>query len=251
LINTFYGPSKQGVNRAVWGLSYEGPLNLNFGTSKAASQLPHTPDGGPAVLPGRYKVTVEVKGQPAQLQWVTVKADPRFQPDLAAWKATTEAMLEVSDDLSVLDAALNRANGLKKQIGSLQATMESVDTEGKTYAPVVKQAKALDKKLGDWEDTVYDTRVQRDAPEDDIHYLTDLHGQMMNLFYSLSSYAAPPTEVLLQAKADYHQKVTAALQSFNHLLTNDVAAFNHMAAQHEAGTLVAGQPVKLTSSAGK
>lgn len=254
LVNTFYGPSKQGVNRAVWGLSYEGPLNLDFGSSKAASQLPHTPDGGPAVLPGRYQVTVTIKGQPAQSQWVTVEADPRFQPDLAGWRATIQAMLEVSDDLSALDAALNRANRLKTQLGSLQSTMESMDNEasGNGYAPVLTQAKELDKKLGGWEATVYDTRVQRDAPEDDIHYLADLRGQVMSLFYSLSSYATSPTEVLLQAKADYHAKVMQALEGFNHLLSNDVAAFNHMAAQHEAGTLVAGQPVEVKkSSAGE
>jgi hypothetical protein len=251
LVNVLHAPAKQGFNRFSWRLDYEGPTKLTF--------LPVNPqeeenpffnrNSGPPVVPGTYKVTVTVKGQ-SQTQTVQVEPDPRFHVDKSVFEAQTKAGLEVRDEVSALNRALNRMESLHTQVGALEKLLQS-SGEGTeeavpaSYRPVLEQARALDKKLRKLEEDVYNTEVQP-AGEDDIHYLARFHDRLEGISRGVfMNYDQPPSELILEEMASLRKELDAHLQAFNDFLRTDVTAFNKMALEKGANTLFAGGTIEI------
>src|SRR5262249_29564481 len=122
-IRTMYGPSKFGVNRVAWNLRYDGPKKLNFlpppPAEREESEFFFDPNAGTTALPGTYKVAVTVNGK-TETRDLQVESDPRFNLDANALRAQLKLGLELRDEISALNEALNRLNSLHKQITSLQ-----------------------------------------------------------------------------------------------------------------------------------
>ncbi len=249
-VRTFYGPSKAGFNRATWNLMYDPPTKLNFRPEPEESEF-FERNIGPPVVPGIYKVAVTVNGQ-TETQTVKVEMDPRVPMDVAAFRAQTQAALEVRDQLSAVNEAINRLESLHQQIQTVQKLLDSDEAAGKvtnvSYKPVLEQAKALDKKVRDFESRIYNTEAQEQY--DSIHYLSRFQDRLEGLFRLVASgYANPPGPLVQQEMAELRGQAEKHLAEFNNLLKTEVAAFNKLALDHGANTLFAGTPIELKAGA--
>ncbi len=259
-VNILHGPGKQGFNRVVWRMDYEGPTRLNFlpGPSQEEENPFFNRNAGPGVAPGTYKVTVTVNGQ-SQSQTAEVEADPRFHVDKAVFEAQTKAALEARDEISTLNRALNRMESIHAQVGALEKLLRASGESNETgeeavpvsYRPVLEQARSLDRKLRKLETSIYNTDVQP-AGEDSIHYLARFHDRLTGLMRSVNwAYDQPPNQLALDEMAEVRKELETHLQAFNDFLKTDVMAFNKLALEKGANTLFAGDVIELKGGAAR
>ena len=257
VIRTMYGPAKAGLNRVSWNLRYDGPKRLNFLPTppgeREEEEFFFDPSAGPTALPGTYKVAVSVNGK-TESRDIQLENDPRFDFDANALRAQLKLGLELRDEVSALNEALNRLSSLHKQITSLQEIISGDEAaEGQTnvsYKPVLEQARALDKKLSSMQSALYNTEAQPFG-QDDIHYLQHFHDQLQGLMRSvMGGYGESPTELQIEEATSLRKELEQHLQEFNAFLNTDVAAFNKTAAEHGSSTLFAGTPVQIKADAG-
>src|SRR5260370_3254952 len=153
VIRTMYGPAKYGVNRVAWNLRYDGPKRLTLvppPERDEESDFFFDPNTGPTALPGTYKIAVTVNGK-SETQSVEVQTDPRFKLDPAAMQAQFKLAMELRDEVSALNEALNRLDNLHKQIRSLQEMLGGEENDASpvnvSYKPVLEEAPSLRNQL--------------------------------------------------------------------------------------------------------
>ncbi|HXQ30283.1 MAG TPA: hypothetical protein VN848_13555 [Gemmatimonadales bacterium] len=241
---TLYGPSKQGFNRFVWDLRYAAPERLTF-EKPTEEEEDNEPPRGPPVTPGRYRVTVGASGH-TEAQWVLVAPDPHLAVSAADFVAETRTRLEVRNAVSAEHALLNRLANLGDQLDHLREAVRTAGLDSAALKPVLTQADSLGKTLKGLKDSIYDPAEQRDAIEDDVHYLGRLHERLERLgFQSSYGYAEPPSDALLEDLKRVRGELDAELARFNTLIATDIAAFNDLAASHHLPTLVAGDALSV------
>ncbi|MCU1311333.1 MAG: BNR/Asp-box repeat protein [Candidatus Angelobacter sp.] len=253
-------PSKMGYNRTEWDMRYQGPTRLNFLPNPAGGEEGgfggFQGGGGPPVMPGTYKVAVTVSGK-TETQTVEVGPDPRFPIDLASLKMQIQAGLELRDQVSAFNEALNRISSLKKQITSIEELLSAnnSDEQGQgpagggrvlaAYRPVVDQARNLRKKLDALELPLYNHEIQPGA-SDDLHYLSRFSDRLQRIMRSVvSDYGQAPNDLQLEEMAEVKKELDGHLKDLNTLLTTDVVAFNKMALESGSSTVFAGGPIEI------
>jgi hypothetical protein len=245
-------PGKQGVNRYVWALRYGGPTRLTFERPPTGEEEenPFRVVPGPRVIPGTYSVALTAGGR-TQTTKVTVEPDPVLGGAPARFAAQLRAGLEWRNAVSALHEMLNRIVSLETQLkNAQQALRENVRGDTTATAPVTRQARELGRKLKELKDSLYNSDVQRDAGQDDIHYLNHFQDRLQGLGFGLGfAYAQPPTEVVAARMKELRTQLDAYLARFNELLRTDVAAFNKTAQDRQAPILVAGQPIEVKTVA--
>ncbi len=242
------GPGKQGVNRYAWNLRHAGPTRLNFEKPTGAEdeENPFRNVGGPRAIPGTYTVTVTAGGRTAT-QTVTVEPDPILGGDPARFAAQLRAGLEWRNAMSALNEMLNRITSLETQLkNTQQALRDNTTGDTATAAPVARQGRELGRKLKELKDSLYNSDVQRDAGQDDIHYLNRFQDRLQGLGFGLAfAYAQPPNEVVAARLKDLRAGLADYVAKFNELLRTDVAAFNKTAQDRQVPILVSGQPIEV------
>jgi len=242
------GPGKQGVSRYVWNLRYAGPTRLAFEkpTGTEEEENPFRQAGGPRVVPGTYTATLSAGGR-TQTATVTVEPDPFLGGDPARFAAQLRTGLEWRNAVSALNEMLNRIVSLETQLKNVQqAVRDNVKGDSSRTAPVTRAGRDLGRRLKELKDSLYNSDVQRDAGQDDIHYLNRFQERLQGLGFGMAfAYAQPPTEVVAQRMKDLRAQLDGYLARFNDLLRTDVAAFNKAALGAEAPTLVAGAPLEV------
>jgi len=246
------GPGKQGVNRYVWNLRHAAPTRLTFErpTGVEEEENPFRSVGGPRAIPGTYTVALTAAGR-SETKTVTVEPDPILGGDPARFAAQLRAGLEWRNALSALNEMLNRIVSLETQLKNThQALRDNAAGDTAAAAPVTRQGRELGRKLKELKDSLYNSDVQRDAGQDDIHYLNRFHDRLQGLGFGLAlAYAQPPNEVVEGRMKELRAQLDAHLTRFNELLRTDVAAFNKTAQDHGTPVLVAGAPVAVRAVA--
>jgi hypothetical protein len=260
VVRTMYGTTKYGLNRVAWNLRYDGPKKLNFLPPPEGlddQDFFFDPSIGPNALPGTYKVAVTVNGK-TETQTVDVQTDPRFKFDSEGMRVQLKLGLELRDEVSALHEALNRLNGLHKQITSLQELLASDEgqdggAKGATnaaYKPVLDEAKALDKKITSIQEPLYNNDIQPGS-QDDIHYLQRFQNRLQGVMRGvMGGPGEAPSPLLVEEAAEVRKELETQLAQVNTFLTTEVAAFNKKAAEHGSSTLFAGGPIQIKSGAG-
>jgi photosystem II stability/assembly factor-like uncharacterized protein len=257
VIKTMFGTTKYGLNRVAWNLRYDGPKRLNFLPSPEGEEereFSFDPSSGPNALPGTYKVTVTVNGK-TETQTAEVQTDPRFKFDAEGMRAQLNLGLQLRDEVSALHEALNRLNGLHKQVTSLQEllTTEEGQEGGATnvaYKPVLDEARALDKKITSIQEPLYNSEIQPGS-QDDIHYLQRFQNRLQGMMRDVMRDAGEaPSPLLVADAAEARKELETQLAQVNTFLNTEVAAFNKKAAEHGSSTLFAGGPIQIKSGAG-
>ncbi|HEV2212280.1 MAG TPA: hypothetical protein VGS99_02930, partial [Gammaproteobacteria bacterium] len=199
---------------------------------------------GPAALAGTYTVTVTADGK-SQSAPAVVHYDPNqdVAPDQA--RTLTALALKVRNELSAFNGMLNRITAMQDALKGFQDGVTTDEDKAK-YKAALDQAKALDKKLGDLKDAVFVTAVQHDAPEDDLHYLAKLDGELQFLFFGTAgSDPQPMIQSVTDLDGELTPKLDDAVNRFNALLQADVPDYNKTAYGLGAPTLLVGDPVTV------
>ena len=256
LVRTVYGPGSKGVNRATWDMSYEGATRMNFlNNQQGEEENPFAAmrNAGPPVLPGTYTATLTANGK-TEKTTIQVEPDPRLPFDLDAAKAQFRAAMELRSEVSALNVALNRAESLHSQITSVVRILStSGDQEPgvreTAYTPVIQQARAVDRKVRSWEQSVYNTEAGQDSNAR-LHYLSTFNQRLEGLMRDVAmNYDVAPNEMLQEEMAGMRKDLTEHLAQFNALLS-EVNSFNKTASEKGAATLFAGAPVELKADVG-
>ena len=204
---------------------------------------------GPDVVPGAYKVTVSAAGESLARE-VSVSPDPRFSADAEALRLRTKTALEIRNQVSAVNEALNRLDGWETQLTALPKLVRGGD-EGepgpgpaagasKKYEASLKASRDLSKKVKDLKDKVFNREIQRGTPSDTLHFHADFQGKLSRLgFGALGAYGEAPREV-----------VKEEIAQFNALLASDVPAFNKTAAEQGVPTLFVGEAISVQPPAG-
>ena len=241
------GPGKQGVNRYVWNLRYAGPTRLNFErTTEADEENPFRQVTGPRAIPGTYTVALTAGGR-TETKTVTVEPDPVLGGDPARFTAQLHAGLEWRNALSALNEMLNRVVSLETQIkNTQQALRDNAGGDSTMAGPVTRQGRELARKLKQLKDSLYNSDAQREAGQDDIHFLNRFHDRLQSLGFGLAyAYAQPPTQVMTARFKELRAALDGYIAKFNDLLRTDVAGFNKTAEERRAPMLVAGAPIEV------
>src|SRR5579859_6756329 len=256
-VRTMYGPTKYGLNRVAWNMRYDGPKKLNFLPPPEVlddQDFFFDPSVGPNALPGTYKVAVKVNGK-TETQTAEMQTDPRVKFATEGMRAQLNLGLELRDEVSALHEALNRLNGLHKQITSLQELLTSEEGQegGATnvaYKPVLDEAKALDKKITSIQEPLYNNEIQPGS-QDDIHYLQRFQNRLQGVMRAvMGGPGEAPSPLLVSEAAEVRKELETQLAQVNTFLNTEVAAFNKKAAEHGSSTLFAGGPIQIKSGAG-
>ena len=242
------GPGKQGVNRYVWNLRYGGPTRLNFERPPAAEdeENPFRQVTGPRAIPGTYTIALTAGGR-TETKTVSVEPDPVLGGDPARFTAQLHAGLEWRNALSALNEMLNRIVSLDTQLkNTQQALRDNAGSDSTMAGPVTRQGRELGRKLKELKDSLYNSDVQREAGQDDIHYLNRFHDRLQSLGFGLAfAYALPPTEVVTARFKELRAALDGYIAKFNDLLRTDVAGFNKTAEDRRAPILVAGAAIEV------
>ena len=253
-VRTLHGAGHAGVNRVAWDLRYDSPTALRTGREESGEANEGSEDfrpaGGPSVLPGTYKITVTAGGH-SESHTVEIGPDPRFPFDQAAAQAQLRAALELRDQVSALNQALNRNSQLRAQIKSMRALFATPDQpEAVHYSKLLESAQQLDVKLSKWQEGVYNPAVQND-PKYYLHYLARLNDHLVRVLGDINGdYDRAPTEEEMSEIAEAKTNVEDQLRVFNALLADDVGKFNKLAADTGANTLYAGPAIAVRAEQG-
>ncbi|HEV2110204.1 MAG TPA: hypothetical protein VGT99_02530 [Gammaproteobacteria bacterium] len=244
VVATKYGPSKQGVNRYVWEMQYDAPTKTDF--EKKPDFGGGFGDFGPSVIAGTYNIAVTVNGK-TETTTAAVAYDPNQDIPADQIKAYTTLALKARNQLSAYNEMLNRLVAMQSSLKGFEDTVDGYEDADKAkYKAAVDAAKALDKKLKDLKDSVYNSDEQKDAPEDYLHFLAKLDIQLQALFFgSAGSDPQPMLQSITDLDAELTPKVNDALGRFNTLLQKDVPDYNKAAFGVGAPTLLVGDPVAV------
>ncbi len=250
VVRTLYGPGKQGINRVAWNMRYDAEKRLNAKRRPDEEEDFFNP-GGPAALPGNYKVAVTAAGKSENTS-VAVEADPRMPFDMEAGRAQLREALQLRDWLNAMNESLNRIDSLKSQIATVQRMLgpgaENSGIQSATYQPVLAEARNLQRKLGAVENTVIDVAGIND-PVGRLHSLARAHDRLESAYRAVSMpYNQAPTPLVMEDVAAVKKELDAYLAEFNQVVRTDVAAFNKLALEKGANTLFAGGPIELTAA---
>ena len=244
-VATHYGPAKQGINRFVWNMRYDGPTPLDFQHLPPYAKAAGFGNFGPLALPGSYKVAVTAGGK-TQTTTVTVNNDPNHLFPMETLRATLRMGIETRNNMSAFNEMLNRIVAMQDTLDTFEKGVSGNVQQKALYATVLGQAQALNKKLTALKNSVYNPEEQHLVPEDSLHWLSRLDGDLQGLYFgAVGLYGQAPTGPMLETYQGIQPKLEETLNQFNGILATDVPAYNKAAYAAGAPTLLVGQPITV------
>ena len=199
-------PVEAGLNRFVWNLRYEDATKFPGLIMWAGSV------DGPTAAPGKYTVKLTLAGQ-SQTQTFTVRPDPRVKTRPEDYAAQLALALQLRDKLSAVNRAVVEIREAKKQL----ARYEKEDK-------VADAAKALDKKLAEVEEALYQTKLK--AGEDALNFPIKLNNKLAALKGGVEESDTAPTRQEQQVYEDLATQANVELEKLKKLLEGELPAFN-------------------------
>ncbi|MEO8431189.1 MAG: hypothetical protein ABI592_06730, partial [Acidobacteriota bacterium] len=249
-VTTEWGPAKEGMNRFVWNLRYEGPMKIAFGKEAPPSDF-FDPNRGPEVSPGVYKIAVAAAGE-TRTSEVVVSADPRWKGDPTVLVERSKAAIEGRNAGTAVNEMLNQLDVWETSLTALPKLVGAGDdgdaAKAAKYDAVLKAAKELNRKVKELKDRMYTRDVQRDTPSDGLHFHTDFQGKASRLGFLTGAYGEAPREVAKEQLAAIRKEAEGYIAQFNALRTGEVAAFNKMAAEQGVPTLFVGDAAEIAAT---
>lgn len=216
-IRKLYRDYKEGLNRFTWGLDSK---RVRFpGKSQAINDT--TESGGLSIIPGKYKVIVELGAHSSDSTWIEVKADPRIDIDLAALKANYNAKLSLYSKLEVLGIAANQLKESKNTISVIEKLIKN-NKKDSTITALKDSIKGINKQIKGFEEILYGKKVEGyyDQPK----VLSKQHGTISWYMSSNLEQLTPENQVLIDTFLKDSQNF---LDKLNLFYKKDWADFEH------------------------
>ena len=214
-----------GLNRFVWNLRYEDSTKVPGAILWGGS------NSGPVAVPGNYQVRVTVRGK-SYTEPLEIKEDPRIKVEQADLQKQFDLLLQVRDQVSKVDEAINQINSVKKQIEDLDKRLPK-DDHGKT---VRDAAKSLTQKI----DPIQDALIQSKAKsgQDVLNYPIRLNNELVALSGSISSADAAPTQQSYDVFNMLKQRSDQQVAKWDELVKSDLSNFNQLVRQQEVPAII-------------
>ncbi len=216
---------KQGMNRWVWDLRWDGFACIDHMRMFAGWQ-------GARVMPGDYQVRVSAAGETA-VQSFTVLADPRVDIPADQFAELDGFLAEVTGLMTDLQGRLERLRASRDQALRLAELTEGHARHGEIKAA----AEAIDAQVKAWEEQVIQPR--HETFEDDINWPNMLDVQIVHLLRASDSADAPVTEGARTRLADLKAEWAALTEDYGRISSEDIAAFNSLLQSAGIGPVVA------------
>ncbi|HXE60876.1 MAG TPA: hypothetical protein VN607_09220 [Gemmatimonadaceae bacterium] len=229
-VYTGNGTGKPGMNTFEWRLRYRGPTKLAIAPP---SQGPSDQDDGgpgPDVLPGTYTAVVTGDSQTVR-RTIEVRADPHLAFDAAAAREQLTTALAMRDQISEANAVLNGLHSLRRQLAGVDSTAIAMAPNGiPGDTTVMHAAHQLDVKAKALMDTLYNPDLQREAPEDDIHYLQSFYDRLVGTGFGVQFvFDQAPSDPVKAELTTVKGLLASYKAKYDALVNTDVPAFNAVA----------------------
>ena len=229
-----------GLNRFVWNLRYEDSTKVPGAILWGGS------NSGPVAVPGNYQVRLTVRGE-SYTEPLEIKGDPRIKVEQADLQKQFALLLQIHDQVSKVDEAINQMNSVKKQIDDLDKRLPK-DDHGKA---VRDAAKALTQKIDPIEDALIQSKAK--SGQDVLNYPIRLNNELVALAGSISSADSAPTQQSYDVFNLLKQRSDQQVAKWDELVKSDLANFNQLVRQQEVPAIIlenSGTGAAPTPSAG-
>ncbi|MBV9146889.1 MAG: hypothetical protein JO065_13305, partial [Acidobacteria bacterium] len=223
-----------GLNRFVWNLRYEDSTKVPGAVLWAGS------NNGPVVVPGSYQVRLTVHGK-SYTQPLEIRADPREKVEQADLQKQLDLLLEIRDEVSKVDEAINQMNSVKKQLEDLDKRMPK-DDHGQAVRDAGKQ---LTQKIDPIEDALIQSKAK--SGQDVLNYPIRLNNELVALAGTIASADSAPASQAYEAFNLLKQRSDEQLTRWDQVLKSDVANFNQTVRQQDVPAII----LEISSSSGQ
>jgi hypothetical protein len=227
----FGGPARvttdAGLNRFVWDLRYAEAVRFPGMILWAGETR------GPKVVPGNYQVKLTVDGA-TMSETFEVKADPRLTTTAADYAKQLDLSLKIRDKLNETHNAIIQVRDVKKQVDDL------VKRVGAQSKPIAEAGAALNKKLTEVEEALYQTRNQ--SSQDPLNFPIRLNNKLAALGGVVSRSETPPNEQSYAVYEELAAQINAQLQKLSQIMKSDVPAFNQLVKDQNIPAIVVKSP---------
>jgi photosystem II stability/assembly factor-like uncharacterized protein len=224
-------PTHEGLQRLTWDLRADGPVRWNAGKSFLKGPL-----SGAKVPPGAYTATLTIGGK-TMTEKLDVVEDPAVHADPTGIEERYRDSETLLHELSRLDVALNRMDGINAQLGALRVVVKGAPDEkeiGAAIDTLQKQMKAAEAVI----------TSNPGAAESTLRVPDQIHEHLLMLYFGFQGEDDAPSQAMLDQMKLLRPQYEAALQKFNEFLKTDVSAFNRTMEDHKLTGVVAGEPVQ-------
>lgn len=221
---------KQGLNRFVWDMRYEGAKDFEGMVLWWAGLQ------GPKAVPGEYKVRMTI-GEQVQEQPFVILADRRIEASQADLQAQFDFLKSVISKVTESHEAISDIRSVRKQLEGLKSRIKA----DSSMAAVVIAADSLDKRMTAVEEALYQTKNR--SGQDPLNFPIRLTNKLahMNSLYGMSD-SRPPKQAY-EFMEEVSAAIDAELAKWYRIRELELKAFNDLVRQKQVDA------VKLSSAA--
>ncbi len=221
LVRTLRPKVVRGFNRVVWELDRD-----PFKTAPGQEENEWRNNGGPAVPPGDYDITVKFRDATAKAS-MKVLPDPTSKNSAADWQARWQAVLEAGRLHDATVDAIARVHSIRDDVKAVVARENEAHADEirkheveADDLPLAKAAKPLEKGLDKLEDQLW-------QPPDTIGIVAEK--DVMTAIYYVQGYLDstwdPPGPTHLEYLRQAKEKLASVIEAVNKFDADEVAPF--------------------------
>lgn len=186
---------------------------------------------GPVAVPGNYTVRVTVRGK-SYTQPLELKGDPRQNVAQADLQKQLDLLLQIRDQVSKVDEAINQMNSVKKQVDDLDKRMPRDD-----HGRAVRDAS---RKLVQKVDPIQDALIQSKARsgQDVLNYPIRLNNELTALAGTIATADSAPAEQAYTVFNLLKQRSDEQLAQWNEFVSSDLVSFNQLVRQQDVQAII-------------
>ena len=207
---------KQGLNRFVWDLRYEGAVDFPCMIIWSAR-----PQAGPKAPPGHYQVRITANGT-TQTHGFDLVRDPRLTQ---ATDQDLERQFKLASDIR------DRENDANRAVIRIRRIKDQVDDRIAKVSGLEKQGRALEAKLSAIEEALY--QVRNRSGQDPLNFPIKLNNRIASLRRSVETGDARPTDAAYVIYRELAQELAGHLETLSAIERSDLAGFNRTLAGHQ------------------
>ena len=172
---------------------------------------------GPKVVPGMYTVELNKNGETFSQEFEILK-DPRVTYELSELESQYDFITDINSKVTEAHESIIEMRALKKQMKEFSKQHDN---------PKVKERiTALDSTLSVIEKELYQT--QNKSRQDPLNFPIRLTNKLAHLNSLAQMSDGPPTQSMMDVKADLTEKIDEQLDAFSKLKSNDVLRLNEL-----------------------
>ena len=201
---------KTGGNRLIWNMRYPG-----YKTFKGMVFY-SSPNAGPKVVPGDYKVRLNYNGQTSE-QLLTIVKDPRLPNSNDDYQKQFDFLLEVRDQVSRANSAIVAIRTIKEDLGYLKGKSELK----KGLKDLIAE---FESKLEVVENNIHMTKNQ--SYQDPLNYGIRINNRLAFLMADSQRGDYPPTDQAKEFFVEVTKELDAEILALDKLMDEYVSKIN-------------------------